>query len=32
MPHVAVDGVRQTLLGTSPDGYAGCCAAIRDMD
>ena len=24
--------VRSTLLGIEPDGYAGCCAAIRDMD
>ena len=24
--------VRSTLLGIDPDGYAGCCAAIRDMD
>jgi 3-oxoadipate enol-lactonase / 4-carboxymuconolactone decarboxylase len=24
--------VRNTLLGTNPIGYAGCCAAIRDMD
>jgi 3-oxoadipate enol-lactonase len=23
---------REQLLATSPDGYAGCCAAIRDMD
>jgi 3-oxoadipate enol-lactonase/4-carboxymuconolactone decarboxylase len=23
--------VRSTLLGIDPDGYAGCCAAIRDM-
>ena len=23
---------RRTLLGTSPVGYAGCCAAVRDMD
>ena len=23
---------RRTLLATSPVGYAGCCAAIRDMD
>lgn len=26
-----VDGLRATLLATSPDGYAGCGAAIRDM-
>jgi|HubBroStandDraft_6_1064221.scaffolds.fasta_scaffold01341_5 3-oxoadipate enol-lactonase/4-carboxymuconolactone decarboxylase len=24
--------VRNTLLGTNPIGYAGCCAAIREMD
>jgi 3-oxoadipate enol-lactonase/4-carboxymuconolactone decarboxylase len=24
--------VRATFLGTDPAGYAGCCAAIRDMD
>lgn len=24
--------VRQTLLAIEPVGYAGCCAAIRDMD
>jgi 3-oxoadipate enol-lactonase/4-carboxymuconolactone decarboxylase len=28
----AVDTARRTLLGTSPVGYAGCCAALRDMD
>jgi len=27
----AVTG-RRTLLGTDPVGYAGCCAAVRDMD
>jgi 3-oxoadipate enol-lactonase / 4-carboxymuconolactone decarboxylase len=27
-----VAGIRRVLLGTSPTGYAGCCAAIRDMD
>lgn len=26
-----VQRVRNTLLGISPQGYAGCCAAIRDM-
>ena len=37
-PHVlaanlpAVAGSRRTLLATDPRGYAGCCAAIRDMD
>ncbi len=24
--------VRSVLLGTSPDGYIGCCAALRDAD
>jgi 3-oxoadipate enol-lactonase len=28
----AVDRVRQLLLATRPQGYVGCCAAIRDMD
>jgi 3-oxoadipate enol-lactonase / 4-carboxymuconolactone decarboxylase len=28
----AVDAARRTLLATDPAGYAGCCAAIRDMD
>lgn len=28
----AVATSRRTLLATSPEGYAGCCAAIRDMD
>src|SRR5262245_52049352 len=27
-----VASARRTLLATSPVGYAGCCAAIRDMD
>lgn len=27
-----VDSVRAVLLATDPAGYAGCCAAIRDMD
>ena len=27
-----VAAVRRVLLGTDPAGYAGCCAAIRDMD
>jgi 3-oxoadipate enol-lactonase len=26
------ESVRSTLLSTNPVGYAGCCAAIRDMD
>lgn len=29
-PEVA--STRRTLLGTNPEGYAGCCAAVRDMD
>lgn len=28
----AVAAARRTVLATSPVGYAGCCAAIRDMD
>jgi 3-oxoadipate enol-lactonase/4-carboxymuconolactone decarboxylase len=36
-PFVAAAGpgyatTRRTLLAVDPDGYAGCCAAIRDMD
>jgi 3-oxoadipate enol-lactonase len=27
-----VAGFRQALLATSPVGYAGCCAALRDAD
>lgn len=27
-----VDRIRQMLLAASPQGYAACCAAIRDMD
>ena len=27
-----LDAVRQLLLATNPQGYAGCSAAIRDMD
>jgi len=27
-----VEEARRTLVATSPVGYAGCCAAIRDMD
>jgi 3-oxoadipate enol-lactonase/4-carboxymuconolactone decarboxylase len=27
-----VGSARRTLLNTDPRGYAGCCAAIRDMD
>jgi 3-oxoadipate enol-lactonase/4-carboxymuconolactone decarboxylase len=29
-PHVA--SARETVLSTSPIGYAGCCAALRDAD
>jgi len=28
----AVEPIRAMLLATNPAGYAGCCAAIRDMD
>ncbi len=28
----AVASIRNALLATNPAGYAGCCAAIRDMD
>ncbi len=33
-PHVPahVSTTRRTLLATRPEGYAGCCGAIRDMD
>lgn len=27
-----VSQVRRVIVGTKVDGYAGCCAAIRDMD
>jgi 3-oxoadipate enol-lactonase/4-carboxymuconolactone decarboxylase len=27
-----IAAARRTLLATDPRGYAGCCAAIRDMD
>ncbi len=27
-----VESARRTLLSTNPVGYAGCCAAIRDLD
>ncbi len=26
------DSVKSVLLGSNPDGYAGCCAALRDFD
>jgi 3-oxoadipate enol-lactonase len=28
----AVERLRSGLLGMAPEGYAGCCEAIRDMD
>ena len=28
----AVASIRRVLLATNPAGYAGCCAAVRDMD
>lgn len=28
----AAGSIRNVLLGTDPTGYAGCCAAVRDMD
>src|SRR5260370_18512166 len=28
----AVDRVRKMLLATSPEGYAACCAAVRDVE
>jgi 3-oxoadipate enol-lactonase / 4-carboxymuconolactone decarboxylase len=28
----AIASARRTLLATDPHGYAGCCAAIHDMD
>jgi 3-oxoadipate enol-lactonase / 4-carboxymuconolactone decarboxylase len=31
-PSPQVASARRTLLATDPVGYAGCCAAIRDMD
>jgi 3-oxoadipate enol-lactonase len=31
-PSIVVDRVRQMILDTPPQGYAACCAAIRDMD
>lgn len=27
-----VERIREMLLGTDPNGYAACCAAVRDMD
>jgi len=31
-PRAEVDAVRTMILNTPAQGYAGCCAAIRDMD
>ena len=31
-PNPVAESVRAVLLATNPVGYAGCCAAIRDMD
>lgn len=31
-PSITVDRVRQMIIDTPAHGYAGCCAAIRDMD
>lgn len=31
-PNPWADSIRATLTATDPVGYAGCCAAIRDMD
>jgi 3-oxoadipate enol-lactonase / 4-carboxymuconolactone decarboxylase len=31
-PNPIAESVRAVLLATNPVGYAGCCAAIRDMD
>ncbi len=31
-PNPIAESVRSVLLATNPVGYAGCCAAIRDMD
>jgi 3-oxoadipate enol-lactonase/4-carboxymuconolactone decarboxylase len=28
----AVSNIRRVLLSTSPAGYAGCCAAVRDLN
>jgi 3-oxoadipate enol-lactonase / 4-carboxymuconolactone decarboxylase len=30
--HPAVQWARHTLLSTDPIGYAGCCAAVRDLN
>jgi len=31
-PSILVERVRQMVLNTPAEGYAACCAAIRDMD
>ena len=31
-PRPEIEQVRAMILATSPQGYGGCCAAIRDMD
>jgi len=31
-PAPVVATIRRTVLSTNPVGYAGCCAAVRDMD
>lgn len=31
-PNAQVSGIRSVLLGTDPEGYVGCCAALRDFD
>ncbi len=31
-PTIVVERVRQMVLETPPEGYAACCAAIREMD
>ncbi len=28
----AISGIRRVLLATKPEGYAACCAAVRDMN
>ena len=31
-PNEYVSSIRAVLLGTNPEGYVGCCAALRDFD
>ena len=31
-PNADVSSIRSALLGTDPQGYMGCCAALRDFD